>query len=375
MADASATSPYILAAPDGSLPNSRNLLASGGLVIQDTGGEGTITVSTVGNLETLNAVNSQGFLVYDETEIDLVLRSFEAGTGIAIDNPAGQTDTTTISVVPNTTTQQVNVLLNGVLSSTRASLNLIPSGSVGITVGDNSLDNRTDINIAGTVAAPQDSTYILQTPDAGLPNSQALSILSTGILKSTTSTGVVSIAVPDTDYQSASANLTSISAITPDVGVLLVGNGTGFEAFPEANDPGDVLTSNGPDALPSWQAPATGNLVVVLPDPHVGPPVSLETNTTYIATQTTGTTDFQLPTSPSPGDFYKIVGAGDGGWAVLLNASQQIIFGPIATTTGGSLVTIPLNGTSRGSVIIYCFSVGSPTRFIAECLGGQLALN
>lgn len=46
----------------------------------------------------------------------------------------------------------------------------------------------------------ENASYILQTPSAFLPNSQPLSKLSTGILKSTTTTGVVSIAVPGTDY-------------------------------------------------------------------------------------------------------------------------------------------------------------------------------
>lgn len=48
------------------------------------------------------------------------------------------------------------------------------------------------------------STYIVQVPDPNLPNAQALSTLSTGILKSTTTTGVVSI----------SPSLTSIDALT-----------------------------------------------------------------------------------------------------------------------------------------------------------------
>lgn len=42
--------------------------------------------------------------------------------------------------------------------------------------------------------APASATYITQTPDGGLSSEQALSALSTGILKSTTGTGVVSIA-------------------------------------------------------------------------------------------------------------------------------------------------------------------------------------
>lgn len=48
--------------------------------------------------------------------------------------------------------------------------------------------------------APSDATYIVQTADAGLSNEQALSSLPTGVVKVTTSTGVLSTAVAGTDY-------------------------------------------------------------------------------------------------------------------------------------------------------------------------------
>lgn len=55
-------------------------------------------------------------------------------------------------------------------------------------------------NGGGGSGAPDDATYIVQTADAGLANAQALSALATGILRSTTTTGVVSSAVANTDY-------------------------------------------------------------------------------------------------------------------------------------------------------------------------------
>lgn len=47
----------------------------------------------------------------------------------------------------------------------------------------------------GGGGAPTTATYITQTPDAGLSAEQALSLLSTGIVKVTTGTGVLSVAV------------------------------------------------------------------------------------------------------------------------------------------------------------------------------------
>lgn len=52
----------------------------------------------------------------------------------------------------------------------------------------------------GGSGAPTDATYIVQTANATLSNEQALGSLATGILKNTTTTGVLSIAVADTDY-------------------------------------------------------------------------------------------------------------------------------------------------------------------------------
>lgn len=52
--------------------------------------------------------------------------------------------------------------------------------------------------------APTDATYIVQTANGSLSAEQALGSLATGILKSTTTTGVVSIAAQGTDYYAPS---------------------------------------------------------------------------------------------------------------------------------------------------------------------------
>jgi hypothetical protein len=56
---------------------------------------------------------------------------------------------------------------------------------------------------ASAGGAPTTSKYLLQVADASLPNAQALGALATGLLKSTTATGVQSIAVPGVDYAKA----------------------------------------------------------------------------------------------------------------------------------------------------------------------------
>ena len=56
----------------------------------------------------------------------------------------------------------------------------------------------------GGGGAPTDATYIVQTADGTLSAEQALGDLATGILKNTTTTGVLSIATANTDYAAAS---------------------------------------------------------------------------------------------------------------------------------------------------------------------------
>ena len=77
--------------------------------------------------------------------------------------------------------------------------------------------------------APKSATYIVQTPDSTLTNEQALSSLSTGLLKNTTGTGVLSTAVAGTDYYVPGANL---PVQTQYLGRCLIMNiGTGGQAF------------------------------------------------------------------------------------------------------------------------------------------------
>ena len=61
---------------------------------------------------------------------------------------------------------------------------------------------------AVTSGAPVNATYITQTANATLTNEQALSLLGTGLVKNTTSTGVLSIAIAGTDYLASMPNLT-----------------------------------------------------------------------------------------------------------------------------------------------------------------------
>lgn len=156
------------------------------------------------------------------------------------------------------------------------------------------------------------STYILKTPDATLPNSFALSTLSTGILKSQTLTGDLSISAPLTSIDSlvtsanemlytTGADTYAVSSLTPfsrgllalatapawaaalnvpTIPVTVNEGGTGDTSFvpfsvlcggTAATNPiqsvlsvgtaGQILTSNGAGALPTWTNSASIGIV------------------------------------------------------------------------------------------------------------------
>jgi hypothetical protein len=63
----------------------------------------------------------------------------------------------------------------------------------------------------GLVAAPAAAKYIIQQTNSELTNAQVLGSLATGILKNTTSTGVLSIATPGTDYYAPGSTDVSVA--------------------------------------------------------------------------------------------------------------------------------------------------------------------
>lgn len=105
----------------------------------------------------------------------------------------------------------------------------------GATVSPAGLQGPAGVMAAGT--APNDATYITQTPNGTLTSEQALSGLATGIVKNTTGTGVLSIAADGTDYLSSttglkqSNNLSDVASAATSRANLGLALGTDVQAY------------------------------------------------------------------------------------------------------------------------------------------------
>ena len=219
--------------------------------------------------------------------------SFDGTGNITVASAAGTlTGTTLNSTVVSSSLTGVGTITSGTWGATTIAVNkggtgqtsyidgqLLIGNSTGNTLTKATITAGTGISITngnGSITidatgsgAPTDATYITQTANSALSNEQALGSLTTGILKNTTTTGVLSIATAGTDYGTPSvttlSSLAGVGTITSGVwngtaidvarggtglatltanGVIL-GNGISSPTFVTPGTSGNVLTSNG----------------------------------------------------------------------------------------------------------------------------------
>lgn len=104
----------------------------------------------------------------------------------------------------------------------------IASGANKTVTVDNLADRIGQI-IGAAIGAPVTAKYLLNQPNGDLSSAQSLSELTTGIMKSTTATGIVSIATPGSDY--VAPGVITSSGLTVVTGVLLGRNTAGTGAI------------------------------------------------------------------------------------------------------------------------------------------------
>lgn len=174
-----------------------------------------------------------------------------------------------------------------------------------------------------------------------------------------------------TPFAVAKGGTANTTALTD--GQLWIGNTGNPPSIAALTAGSGVTITNGAGTI-TIAAPASDLGATVLTNPTTSVNLQGNGNITYMTTNTSGgITTFTLPTSPTVGEFYRIIGGGSQGWKVAQNASQQIFIGAISTTagTGGSLNSTTTGGSSTESVTIWC---QSSTVFLGEVDGGQVSL-
>lgn len=123
------------------------------------------------------------------------------------------------------------------------------------------------------------------------------------------------------------ASFTAYSVIcggTTSTGVLQSVSGVGTS--------GQVLTSNGASALPTWQA--GGNVIV----DQTSSPATMAVGSSYVADLGTLVT-FNMPATVAFGTIFDIVGKGAGGWLIQFNTGQVANYNSTPTSSAGSLAS------------------------------------
>ena len=149
-------------------------------------------------------------------------------------------DLTTIAGLTATTDNVIQSVSSAWASRTPAQLKTtlaLVKGDVGLGNVDNTSDAAKPVSTATQTAldlkAPDTATYIVQTGHADLTSEQILASLATGIVKNTTTTGVLSIAVAGTDYPAVGSALTEATeaSSTPVAGATSTALGSGIRVY------------------------------------------------------------------------------------------------------------------------------------------------
>lgn len=251
------------------LPSSVNLASKGTGIMVNIAGSNIITRTLTGTANQIAVAAGNGVAANPTLSIvDNPIMPGTAGMGI----PSG---TTLQRVVPvsgiglryNTDTGFIEYYSAGVwnsLSSATALLALLASN----TLGEGA--SLIGLNPSGTVQDLANAKFIVQQANATVPNAQSLGALTTGILKSTTVTGVISISVP----------LTSIDGLTTVTNNMLYATAPNtYGVIAPANSSVMVSSAGG---VPSWSTTLPAGLNIPGFQPTITPAALSKTDDTNV---------------------------------------------------------------------------------------------
>jgi len=310
-------------------------VASGDLVLNMTDDIGTTSVSFTNNSDAEVAyVDSLGGGVFATVVVDNITLN---GNTISSTNTNGDINLSpdgTGTVVINTDLDVDNINVNGnTISSTNVNgdINLSPNGTGTVVINtDLDVDN---INVNG--------------------NTISSSNVNGDINLSPNGTGTV---VVNTDLDVDNININGNTIISTDTNgdITLTPNGTGavnvsygtqyavlvygasgaLSEVSGVGTSGQVLTSNGAGANPTWQAAGGGSGFTW--NEETGTSATMSVDNGYIANNVSLVT-LTLPTTAAVGSVVRVAGKGAGGWRIAQNAGETIYWDSnTATTTGAT---------------------------------------
>lgn len=210
---------------------------------------------------------------------------------------------------------------------------------------------------AGT-GAPTTATYITQTSNGSLANEQALSALATGILKSTTTTGVLSIAVAG-DFPTLNQNTTGTAALATAIaggsgGQVPYQTGAGVTAFSSALS----FTTAGNGVLGLIGGYTAGQAGTATGTYKINGATS--GTVTLSAADAAGTWTMKLPATAGTADYVlKTDGSGNTDWVEQTGGSGGTANASNTFSGGATTVTVTDNmGTT--AKVVNCYIGSAP---------------
>jgi hypothetical protein len=236
-------------------------------------GSGTASVftATTYGRSLLNVADEAAFkaLINAEAGTDFQAYDADLGTLSTAFSTASGTAAAFLDLAEDTDNGSNRVRLSGAQSTADVTVTL-PAATTTL-VGTDTTDTLTNKtidcnsntcqNFPGGSGAPTDATYIMQTANASTSAEQALSSLSTGLMKVTNGTGVISTAAAGTDYQGVDAELTSIAGLTSAANKLPYYTGSGTAALADFTAAGRSI-AGAADAAAQRTALSLGTIAV-----------------------------------------------------------------------------------------------------------------
>ena len=229
------------------------------------------------------------------------------------------------------------------------------------------------------------STYVLTSNGAGMaPTWQAAS--GSGIVTLDGNSGSATGSTVTISGGTTGLTTTASSATLSLTGTLIVGNGgTGIASTTSyalvcggtsssaalqqvsgLGSSGNVLTSNGAGALPTWQA--AGGTGITWNDQTSGT-VTMAVNNGYVIDNGASLVTLTLPTTAALGSLFIVAGKSAGGWIIDVASGQTIHVGSTASTASTGTVA---SSNQYDCITLVC--VTANTTFVAYGIQGSLTV-